>query len=99
MKEVGLKNYIILGIILIVSVILVFYINNFLISTKNSCTQQSIVAEMLNEIKTTDIDNFILEHPNTIIYIASKENCNNIGFETSFKKFFPETIHSISTIA
>ncbi len=87
MKKVPLKNYVILGIVLIFSVIIVFIINNWLSSMNEHEKEKSIVAEIIHEIKTDDIDDYMLENPDFIIYMASRDNCTNISFEKKFKKF------------
>ena len=87
MKKVPLKNYVILGIILIFSVITILIINNWLSSMNDQEKEKSIVAEIIHEIKTDDIDNYMLENPDFIVYMASRDNCTNISFEKKFKKF------------
>lgn len=87
MKKVPLKNYVILGILLIFSVIIVLIINNWLSSMNEQEKEKSIVAEIIHEIKTDDIDDYMLENPDFIIYMASKDNCTNISFEKKFKNF------------
>lgn len=87
MKKIPLKNYAILGFILIISIIIVLLINNCLSSIKDQKKEKSIIAGMIHEIKTDDIDDYILENPNFIIYMASKDACNNVSFEKSLKGF------------
>lgn len=87
MKKIPLKNYVILGILLISSVIIVLIINNWLSSLNEQEKEKSIVAEIIHEIKTDDIDDYMLENPDFIIYMASRDNCTNIKFEKKFKKF------------
>ena len=87
MKRIPLKNYFILGIILVSSIFIVLYINKLYLSTKNN---DNILNEFIKEIKTQEIDNYIIENPNFIIYLGYKNN-DNKSFEKKFKKFWRKT--------
>ena len=82
MKRIPLKNYFILGIILVASIFIVLYINKLYLSTKNN---DNILNGFIKEIKTQEIDNYIIENPNFIIYLGYKNN-DNKSFEKKFKK-------------
>lgn len=82
MKKIPLKNYFILGIILASSIFIVLYINKLYLSTKNN---DNILNEFIKEIKIQEIDNYIIENPNFIIYLGYKSN-DNKSFEKKFKK-------------
>lgn len=82
MKRIPLKNYFILGIILASSIFIVLYINKLYLSTKNN---DNILNGFIKEIKTQEIDNYIIENPNFIIYLGYKNN-DNKSFEKKFKK-------------
>ena len=71
MKRIPLKNYFILGIILASSIFIVLYINKLYLSTKNN---DNILNGFIKEIKTQEIDNYIIENPNFIIYLGYKNN-------------------------
>ena len=77
-----LKNYFILGIIIASSIFIVLYINKLYLSTKNN---DNILNGFIKEIKTQEIDNYIIENPNFIIYLGYKNN-DNKSFEKKFKK-------------
>lgn len=82
MKRIPLKNYFILGIILVSSIFIVLYINKLYLSTKNN---DNILNGFIKEIKTQEVDNYIIENPNFIIYLGYKNN-DNKSFEKKFKK-------------
>lgn len=82
MKRIPLKNYFILGIIIASSIFIVLYINKLYLSTKNN---DNILNGFIKEIKTQEIDNYIIENPNFIIYLGYKNN-DNKSFEKKFKK-------------
>ena len=82
MKRIPLKNYFILGIVLVSSIFIVLYINKLYLSTKNN---DNILNGFIKEIKTQEIDNYIIENPNFIIYLGYKNN-DNKSFEKKFKK-------------
>ena len=58
------------------------YINKLYLSTKNN---DNILNGFIKEIKTQEIDNYIIENPNFIIYLGYKNN-DNKSFEKKFKK-------------
>lgn len=82
MKKIPLKNYFILGMILASSIFIVLYINKLYLSTKNN---DNILNGFIKEIKIQEIDNYIIENPNFIIYLGYKSN-DNKSFEKKFKK-------------
>ena len=83
MRKIPLKNYIILGIIIVVSVFAVLYFNQLYKNTKNSDT---ILYDFIKEVKPYELDNYIIENPNFIMYISSRISSNKT-FEKKFKNF------------
>lgn len=85
MNKIPVKNYIILGTILIISVIAVLYINDWF-KTAEKQLDKNDSMNFMKEIKTHELNNYITENPNFIIYIRSINNNNN-KFEKKLKKF------------
>ena len=75
------KNYIYLTILLIVTVIITLSLSNLY---KRETTEISYSYEMLNKITANEFEEYMIEHPDTIIYIADKTNLDNNKFEKKF---------------
>lgn len=90
MKKIPLKNYVILGVILIVSVIAVLYANNWLKETKKQYVDNTVIFDFIREVKVSEIDDYVVENPNFIVYLTSKSNRNNIKFENDLEKFLTD---------
>ena len=85
MKKIPLKNYIILSIILGVSVLIVIYITNWFLATQKQNEENNNV-NFIKEVKVSEINNYITENPNFIIYLKCSTS-NNVKFEKKLKKF------------
>lgn len=83
MRKIPLKNYIILGIIIVVSVFAVLYFNKLYKNTKNS---ETVLYGFIKEVKPYELDNYIIENPNFIMYLSSRISTNK-SFEKKFKNF------------
>lgn len=85
-KKITPKNYIILGVIIVVTVIAVFYMRSWYIATKEYYATNSIMLDTINEINVDELDNYILENPKFILYVSSGQNGNIKSFEKQMKK-------------
>lgn len=85
MKKVPLKNYLILGLILVVSVIVVLYFNKLCINAKNK-KNDNLLINFIREITPHELENYITENPNFVIYLDD-ENMQDNSFQKKFKKF------------
>ena len=76
MKEIKIptKNYIIYGIIVIVSLLIVFYLNEWYKAYKQNELKNSYIAKYVNEVNYDEFKNYILENPNGIVYMG-RTNC------------------------
>ena len=83
MKKIPLKNYFILGGILAVSAFIVISFNMIYINAKKS---QNTMDDFIKEIKPVEIDNYIVENPNFIIYFGTLDEGQE-NFKKNFKKF------------
>ena len=83
MRKIPFRNYLILVLILIVSMAAVIYMNKLYLSAKND---NNILDGFINEIKPQEIDTYIIENPNFVIYLGYK-NSDNKSFEKKFKNF------------
>lgn len=85
MRKIPLKNYFILAAIILLSGIIVIYITNMYKNKKDY--EKEIVMSFLKEIHTKDFDNYIIENPDSIIYIS---DASNEELETELKNYIIE---------
>lgn len=86
MRQVPVKNYIFLGL-LAVGVVAVCFIFSFLYKKKDSGIYVSIIKDVASgEIKYDDLDNYLQENPNVVLYIYDSEKKNSRDVEKNFKK-------------
>ena len=85
-KKIPLKNYVILAIIFLVTIITVFYIRDWYITTKEYYAQNSVMTKVTREIKSEEISNYVMENQRFILYVSSGKNSNIKDFEDEFKE-------------
>ena len=85
-RKIPFKNYIIISVILIISVAIVVYLANWYQTTNMYYKNISIIADFIKEVKVSEIDNYITENPDFVIYLANKNEILNVKFEKSLKK-------------
>lgn len=78
MKKIPVKNYFILLIIVILVAILTIILTNIY---NNQLRKTSIMYNYLSEIKKNDIDTYLTEKPNIILYISDKYDITNNKIE------------------
>ena len=76
------KNYIYLLILVTCTIVLTLFLSSLY---KNKVSETSYFYEKLNKITATEFEEYIIENPDTIIYIADKNNLKYNKFE---KKLF-----------
>lgn len=78
MKKIPVKNYFILLIIVILVAISTIILTNIY---NNQLRKTSIMYNYLSEIKKNDIDTYLTEKPNIILYISDKYDITNNKIE------------------
>ena len=86
MKKVPLKNYIILCVIIILTVVSVFYVRSWYITNKEYYSRNSVIKDVTREINMDEISNYVLESPKFMLYVSSGANTEVKNFENGFKK-------------
>ena len=76
------KNYVYLAVLLIATVALTLFLSSLY---KRETLENSYLYEKLNKITATEFEEYMLEHPDTIIYIANKNDLDNNKFEKKFE--------------
>ena len=86
MKKIPLKNYIILCVIILLTIISVFYIRSWYITSKDYYSRNSVIKDVVHEINVDEISNYTLESPKFMLYVSSGADADIKGFENDFKK-------------
>ena len=78
MREIPAKNYFILVSIAVAVVILSLLLRNVYVKNNSDVKYSSIVREVVNEIKFDDLDDYLQESPNCVLFIndSSKKSKN-----------------------
>lgn len=85
MREIPKKNYIIVLLIAIGVVLLCFGLRSMYKSSGEK-TYPSVIKDIVHEIKIDDLDNYLQENPDVVLYIYDSSKKNNRDTEKSFKK-------------
>ena len=90
MKKIPKKNYIILVLIILATLFLVFFIRDRYISKKeyNSKTNERI--DFIFEIKEDELESYLMENREVVIYMASSSDNNVVNFEYELKQYVKE---------
>ena len=87
-RKVSFSNYIIMLSIVIVSVFSVFLLRNIYLTREENELNQLILEDVLtNKIMINELDNYIDENPNTIMYVGVGRDDISRKFEKSIKKY------------
>ena len=82
MKEKGIpvKSYVIYGVIVVITLLIVFYLNEWYKAYKVNELNESYIAKYVNEVNYDEFNNYVLENPDGIIYIGitNCEECINV---------------------
>ncbi len=84
-KEIPYKNYIILILVFLATIVAVFYVRDWYNTTKVYYAQNSVMTKVVREIKSEEISNYILENQRFILYVSSGQNSQIKDFEDQFK--------------
>lgn len=75
MREIPKKNYLFVLIMAVVVVIITFVLMNLYNANKKE-VYSSYVKEIVHEIMLDDLDNYLQEHPDAILYINTNDEAN-----------------------
>ncbi|MBQ8682070.1 MAG: hypothetical protein IJ509_04085 [Bacilli bacterium] len=85
LREIPLKNYIYLFLILLGSVLLLIYIYTWYDTYNKSKLNINIMGEYLTVINYNELDNYIIENKDAIIYVSVLGNEDINRFEKKFR--------------
>ena len=84
-REIPIKNYIILGVVLFITMLILYYFYCWVDVYKESKINIPIMDKYMSVINYNELDNYIVEIPDTIIYVSILEDEKIRGFEKEFK--------------
>ena len=84
-REIPKKNYFIVLAIGAVTIAVVLYVATLYKNTKFN-DEKSVISDYLFNINVEELDNYLLENPDVVIYWANSEDLENAKFEKKLKK-------------
>ena len=84
-REVPVKNYIFLGIIILVSILLIFYFYLWYLTYEESKLNNQIMDRYLQVINYNELEDYITENKDAYVYVSILENQKIRDFEKEFK--------------
>lgn len=85
MRKVPFKNYVILAVIILLTVVFVFYLRSWFNTSKEYYAQNSVMTQVVREIKSEEIANYTLENQKFILYVSSGQNSVVKNFEDDLR--------------
>ena len=89
-KKIPVKNYIYLSIIVIASIFIIFYLYRWYDTYRESKLNISIMNNYLSVINYNELDDYIIENKNAIIYVSKLGDEKINKLEKSFKNMVLE---------
>ncbi len=84
-REVPIKNYIKLGIILLISILILFYLYLWYKTYEENRLNTPIMDEYLSIINLNELDDYLIENKNATIYLSKLNDTQIRHFEKNFK--------------
>lgn len=89
-KNTLVRNYIILSLIVVLSIIAVFYFYMWHNAYEKERLGTSVASEYLNVIQYNELDNYLTENKDAIIYVSVVNDLDIRNFEKKFKRLVEE---------
>ena len=83
--KIPTKNYIILGVVILVTLFILYYFYMWVDVYKESKINIPIMDKYMTVINYNELDNYVVENPNTIVYVSVLEDDRIREFEKQFK--------------
>ena len=87
-RDIPSKNYILLGIVFIVSFLFIYYLYVWFDTYKEAKLNMPILNRYMEVINYNELDDYLIENPDSIIYVSVLENSEIREFEKQFKNIF-----------
>ena len=85
LRVVPMKNYIILGIVIIASLLLLYYLYLWYDNYNETKLNMPILDKYMEVINYNELSDYLVENPDAIIYVSVLENSDIREFEKKFK--------------
>lgn len=85
-KSIPKKNYLFLFLLVVGVVGLTFYLASWYKTIDDYYENNSILSKVVAEIDSETFSSFLLDNPDTVVYISSSADASVKGFEKQFKK-------------
>lgn len=85
-KKVPIKNYIILGFIFVLTILVTIYLCNVYTVYEESKRQIPVIRDTLYEINSEELEHYISENPTTMIYMCTPANQTCRNYEKDLKR-------------
>jgi len=89
-RIIPVKNYFILLLILIAVILLSMYITSWFRINQKQNLPKGAMNGYLKELKIEEIENFVVENPNIILYVSSSDNEEIVVVENKIKEYIKE---------
>lgn len=89
-KNIPFKNYVILAIALILSIVLVIYFYMWYGELESNKINTPIIDQYLSVINYNELDAYLVENKNVVIYVSVLQNEDTRRFEKKFIKIIDE---------
>ena len=85
LREVPVKNYVYLGIVILITLLLLFYFYLWYLTYEESKLNNQIMDRYLQVINYNELDDYIIENKDAYIYVSILENQTIRDFELKLK--------------
>ena len=89
-REIPIKNYIILAFLILGTVFLTFKLANVYKAENAYYKNESPLHGVLYEIKPEELDNYLLDNPNIVIYVVDGNEVDGVDMDNKIKEIVLE---------
>lgn len=86
MREIPKKNYLLLGVLFIATIGLLIYLGAWYKQATMYDKNKSIIPSVVMEISEQEFGNYVLENPNTLLYVSSPTDETIKSYEKDLNK-------------
>lgn len=84
------KNYYILALLLIGTLLLLYFCVNWYQAYEESKMKEPVIASSISEVKEEELSNYLMDNPNIVIYFTSSKDTTIKEFEEEFVDYISE---------
>lgn len=88
LRNIPKKNYVILGIVVVATILLVYYLYMWYDAYMDTRLNKPILDKYMEVINYNELDDYLVETPNAIIYVSMLEDSEIRAFEKKLKGLF-----------